>query len=431
MAVPLAERIRPSSLDEVVGQQHILGKGKPLRRIIDSGHIPNMIFYGSSGIGKTTVARIIAERTNMRLHKLNGTSASTADIKAIVEEVHSFAGYNGILLYLDEIQYLNKKQQQSLLEHIENGNITLIASTTENPYFYIYNAILSRSTVFEFKPVEPAEIAKAIRRAFSILSEEYGTPVEADDDVVLYMAGSCGGDVRKAMNSAELCCFSAEEKSGRKHVTMELAEALSQRSSMQYDRAGDQHYDIVSALQKSIRGSDENAALHYLARLLEAGDLISACRRIMVIACEDIGLAYPQAIPIVKACIDAAVQLGLPEGRIPLADAVVLLATAPKSNSAYMGINRAMADVEAGKAGPIPRCLQNKHYDGDDVQVKGQFYKYPHDYPDHYVRQQYLPDNLAGTVYYEFGDNKNEQAAKAYRARLLASLAEREKHEKG
>lgn len=430
MAVPLAERIRPSSLDEVVGQQHILGKGKPLRRIIDSGHIPNMIFYGSSGIGKTTVARIIAERTNMRLHKLNGTSASTADIKAIVEEVHSFAGYNGILLYLDEIQYLNKKQQQSLLEHIENGNITLIASTTENPYFYIYNAILSRSTVFEFKPVEPAEIAKAIRRAFSILSEEYGTPVEADDDVVLYMAGSCGGDVRKAMNSAELCCFSAEEKGGRKHVTMELAEALSQRSSMQYDRAGDQHYDIVSALQKSIRGSDENAALHYLARLLEAGDLISACRRIMVIACEDIGLAYPQAIPIVKACIDAAVQLGLPEGRIPLADAVVLLATAPKSNSAYMGINRAMADVEAGKAGPIPRCLQNKHYDGDDVQIKGQFYKYPHDYPDHYVRQQYLPDNLAGTVYYEFGDNKNEQAAKAYRARLLASLAEREKNGK-
>ena len=426
MAVPLAERIRPSSLDEVVGQQHILGKDRPLR-IIESGHIPNMIFYGSSGIGKTTVARIIAERTNMRLHKLNGTSASTADIKAIVEEVHSFAGYNGILLYLDEIQYLNKKQQQSLLEHIENGNITLIASTTENPYFYIYNAILSRSTVFEFKPVEPEEIAKAIRRAFSVLSEEYGTPVDAPDDVVFHMAQSCGGDVRKAMNSAELCCFSAEEQDGKKHITMELAEALSQRSSMQYDRSGDQHYDIISALQKSIRGSDENAAVHYLARLLEAGDLISACRRIMVIACEDIGLAYPQAIPIVKACIDAAVQLGLPEGRIPLGDAVVLLATAPKSNSAYLALDRAMADVQAGKAGPIPRCLQNKHYDGDDVKVKGQFYKYPHDYPDHYVRQQYLPDNLVGTVYYEFGDNKNEQAAKAYRARLLQNLAEREK----
>lgn len=427
MAVPLAERIRPSSLDEVVGQQHILGEGRPLRRIIESGHIPNMIFYGSSGIGKTTVARIIAERTNMRLHKLNGTSASTADIKAIVEEVHSFAGYNGILLYLDEIQYLNKKQQQSLLEHIENGNITLIASTTENPYFYIYNAILSRSTVFEFKPVSAEETAKVIRRAFSILSEEYGTPVEASDDVIFYMAQSCGGDVRKAMNSAELCCFSAEEQDGKKHITMELAESLSQRSSMQYDRAGDQHYDIVSALQKSIRGSDENAAVHYLARLLEAGDLISACRRIMVIACEDIGLAYPQAIPIVKACIDAAVQLGLPEGRIPLGDAVVLLATAPKSNSAHIALDRAIADVQAGKAGPIPRCLQNKHYDGDDVKVKGQFYKYPHDYPDHYVRQQYLPDNLVGTVYYEFGDSKNEQAAKAYRARLLQNLAEREK----
>ena len=427
MAVPLAERIRPSSLDEVVGQQHILGKDRPLRRIIESGHIPNMIFYGSSGIGKTTVARIIAERTNMRLHKLNGTSASTADIKAIVEEVHSFAGYNGILLYLDEIQYLNKKQQQSLLEHIENGNITLIASTTENPYFYIYNAILSRSTVFEFKPVEPEEIAKAIRRAFSVLSEEYGTPIDAPDDVVFHMAQSCGGDVRKAMNSAELCCFSAEEQDGKKHITMELAEALSQRSSMQYDRSGDQHYDIISALQKSIRGSDENAAVHYLARLLEAGDLISACRRIMVIACEDIGLAYPQAIPIVKACIDAAVQLGLPEGRIPLGDAVVLLATAPKSNSAHIALDRAIADVQAGKAGPIPRCLQNKHYDGDDVKVKGQFYKYPHDYPDHYVRQQYLPDNLVGTVYYEFGDNKNEQAAKAYRARLLQNLADREK----
>ena len=429
MAIPLAERIRPNSLDEVVGQKHILGPGKPLRRIIESGRIPNMIFYGSSGIGKTTVARIIAEKTNMRLHKLNGTSASTADIKAIVEEVNSFAGYNGILLYLDEIQYLNKKQQQSLLEHIENGSITLIASTTENPYFYIYNAILSRSTVFEFKPVQPDEVQKAIRRAFRLLGEEYGVTVEAEDEVVAYMASMCGGDVRKAMNSAELCVFSAEESDSVKNVTMELAEALSQRSSMQYDRAGDQHYDIISALQKSIRGSDENAALHYLARLMEAGDLISACRRIMVIACEDIGLAYPQAIPIVKACIDAAVQLGLPEGRIPLADAVVLLATAPKSNSAYEGINRAIADVQAGKAGPIPRCLQNKHYDGDDVKEKGQFYKYPHSYPDHYVRQQYLPDELVGTVYYEFGDNKNEQAAKAYRAKLLQNLADREKAE--
>lgn len=420
MASPLADRIRPRTLDEVVGQTHLLAPGKPLSRIIESGQIPNMIFYGPSGVGKTTVARIIAEKAQMRLHKLNGTSASTADIKAIVEEVHSFAGYRGILLYLDEIQYLNKKQQQSLLEHIENGSITLIASTTENPYFYIYNAVLSRSTVFEFKSVEPAEIEKAVRRGFSILSEEYGEQASVSDEALHRIAVSCGGDVRKAMNSTELCYLSATVENGVRVVDESLAASLSQRSSMQYDRQGDQHYDIVSALQKSIRGSDENAAVHYLARLLTAGDLLSACRRIMVIACEDIGLAYPQAIPIVKACVDMALQLGLPEARIPLADAVVLLSTAPKSNSAYMAINRAMADVEAGKAGPIPRCLQNKHFDGEDAAVKGQFYKYPHDFPGHYVVQQYLPDTLNGTVYYEFGDNKTEQAAKAYRERLLS-----------
>ena len=420
MASPLADRIRPSTLDEVVGQTHLLAPGKPLRRIIESGQIPNMIFYGPSGVGKTTVARIIAEKAQMRLHKLNGTSASTADIKAIVEEVHSFAGYRGILLYLDEIQYLNKKQQQSLLEHIENGSITLIASTTENPYFYIYNAVLSRSTVFEFKSVEPEEIEKAVRRGFSILSDEYSEQASVSDEALHRIAVSCGGDVRKAMNSTELCYLSASAENGVRVVDESLAASLSQRSSMQYDRQGDQHYDIVSALQKSIRGSDENAAVHYLARLLTAGDLLSACRRIMVIACEDIGLAYPQAIPIVKACVDMALQLGLPEARIPLADAVVLLSTAPKSNSAYMAINRAMADVEAGKAGPIPRCLQNKHFDGEDAAVKGQFYKYPHDFPGHYVAQQYLPDTLNGTVYYEFGDNKTEQAAKAYRERMLA-----------
>ena len=419
--IPLAERLRPQSLDEVVGQEHLLAPGKPLRRIIESGRIPNMIFYGSSGIGKTTVARIIADKTHMRLHKLNGTSASTADIKAIVEEVDSIAGYQGILLYLDEIQYLNKKQQQSLLEHIENGNITLIASTTENPYFYIYNAILSRSTVFEFKPVTPAEVEKAVRRAFGILEEEYGDKAEREEGVDAYIALGCGGDVRKAMNAVELCYLSAGQKEGEdiRTVTMELARELSQRSAMKYDRAGEEHYDILSALQKSVRGSDENAALHYLARLVEAGDLISACRRIMVMACEDIGLAYPQAIPIVKACVDAAVQLGFPEAQIPLADAVVLLATAPKSNSANSAIEKALADVQAGKAGPIPRCLQNKHYDGADAAVKGQFYKYPHDFKNHYVTQQYLPDSLVGTRYYEFGDNKNEQAARAYREKIL------------
>ncbi len=420
MAAPLAEKIRPRQLDEVFGQTHLLGAGKPLQRIIESGRIPNMIFYGPSGVGKTTVARIIAEQTHMRLHKLNGTSASTADIKAIVEEIGSFAGYQGILLYLDEIQYLNKKQQQSLLEHIENGDITLIASTTENPYFYIYNAILSRCTVFEFKPLSSVEMQPAILRAFRLLAEEYGEEAGLEEGVLEQMSYSCGGDVRKAMNAVELCYLSAErDADGRRWVTAGLADQLSQRSAMQYDRDGDQHYDLLSALQKSIRGSDENAALHYLARLLEAGDLLSPCRRIMVIACEDIGLAYPQAIPITKACIDAAVQLGLPEARIPLGDAVCLLATAPKSNSAYLAMDEALDDVRAGKGKGFPRCLQNKHFDGDEVERKGQFYKYPHEFRNHYVTQQYLPDDLLGRVYYHFGENKNEQAARAYRERIL------------
>ncbi len=420
MAAPLAEKIRPRQLDEVFGQTHLLGAGKPLQRIIESGRIPNMIFYGHSGVGKTTVARIIAEQTHMRLHKLNGTSASTADIKAIVEEIGSFAGYQGILLYLDEIQYLNKKQQQSLLEHIENGDITLIASTTENPYFYIYNAILSRCTVFEFKPLSSVEMQPAILRAFRLLAEEYGEEAGLEEGVLEQMSYSCGGDVRKAMNAVELCYLSAErDADGRRWVTAGLADQLSQRSAMQYDRDGDQHYDLLSALQKSIRGSDENAALHYLARLLEAGDLLSPCRRIMVIACEDIGLAYPQAIPITKACIDAAVQLGLPEARIPLGDAVCLLATAPKSNSAYLAMDEALDDVRAGKGKGFPRCLQNKHFDGDEVERKGQFYKYPHEFRNHYVTQQYLPDDLLGRVYYHFGENKNEQAARAYRERIL------------
>ncbi|WMJ22075.1 replication-associated recombination protein A [Paludicola sp. MB14-C6] len=421
MATPLAELIRPKSLDDVVGQPHLLGIGKPLRRIIESGHIPNMIFYGSSGIGKTTVARIIAEKTNMRLHKLNGTSCSTADIKAIVEELDTIVGHNGILLYLDEIQYLNKKQQQSLLEHIENGNITLIASTTENPYFYIYNAILSRSTVFEFKPVTPDEIRKAVTRAFSLLEQQYSQKAIVEENVVEHIAQTCGGDVRKSMNAAELCYLSANiNENGEREVTLELAEMLAQKSSMKYDRDGDQHYEILSALQKSVRGSDENAALHYLARLMEAGDLISACRRILVMASEDVGLAYPQAIPIVKACCDMARELGLPEARIPLADAVVLLATAPKSNSAYNGINSAMIDVQKGLAGDIPSHLKNAHYDAETKSLSGaKGYKYPHEFKNHFVKQQYLPNELKDRVYYSFGENKNEQAAKAYRMKII------------
>jgi putative ATPase len=415
MSAPLADRIRPKELSEVVGQTHLLGEGKVLRNIIESGQIPNMIFYGPSGVGKTTLARIIAGKTNKRLFKLNGTSASTADIKDIIGQVDTIASYNGILLYLDEIQYLNKKQQQSLLEHIENGDITLIASTTENPYFYIYNAILSRSTVFEFKPVTPKEVEKAVLRAFHFMEEELSLTVELEDGVSGYIAQNCGGDVRKSLNTVELCTLAAPYSGdGKKNVTMQIAKELSQKSNSNYDRNGDQHYDLLSALQKSIRGSDENAALHYLARLLEAGDLLSPCRRLLVIASEDIGMAYPMAMPIVKACVDSATQLGLPEARIPLAEAVVLLATAPKSNSSYMGINRAMADVQNGKGGTFPRCLQNKHYDGADAEQKGQFYQYPHDFPNHFIEQQYLPDDLAGTVYYEYGPNKTEQAAKAY-----------------
>ena len=411
---PLAERLRPKTLDDVVGQAHLLGEGRPLRNIIQSGEIPNMIFYGPSGVGKSTLAAIIAKQTNRTLRKLNGTTASTADIKEIVNQLDTFGGMNGILLYLDEIQYFNKKQQQTLLEFIENGSITLIASTTENPYFYVYNAILSRCTVFEFKPVVKEEVAKAVWRAFDVLTEELGQTIDVDDETVLYIATACGGDVRKAMNAVELSVLASPAKNGVRYITLETARQLAQKSAMRYDKDGDEHYDIVSAYQKSMRGSDPDAALHYLGRLLAAGDLPSACRRLMVCVCEDVGLAYPQAIPIVKACVDIALQVGLPEARIPLADAVVLVCNAPKSNSAYQAIHLAIQDIESGKIGTIPRALQNMHYDGDDNENKGQFYKYPQDYPNHWVAQQYLPDVLAGSKYYVFGDNKNEQAFKMY-----------------
>lgn len=413
MRAPLADRIRPQTLDDVVGQRHLLGEGKALRRIIESGMIPNMVFYGPSGVGKTTVASIIARNTNMHLCKLNGTTASTANIRDVVAQVNTLQAVNGVLLYLDEIQYFNKKQQQTLLEFIENGSITLIASTTENPYFYVYNAILSRSTVFEFKPVEREEVARAVERAFRLLAEESGLSLRLEDGVAAYIAMACGGDVRKAINAAELCTVAAQ--GGEEAVvTMALARELTQRSALRYDRSGDEHYDILSAFQKSMRGSDPDAAVHYLARLLEAGDLPSACRRLMVCACEDVGLAWPQIIPIVKAAVDAAMMVGLPEARIPLADAVILVALAPKSNSGEAAIDAAMADIQKGKTGSIPRTLQNKHYDSAEVQNKGQFYQYPHDFPNHWVDQQYLPDTLLGARYYSFGENKNEQSFKAY-----------------
>lgn len=414
MNTPLADRIRPQTLDDIVGQKHLLGPNKPLRKIIESGEIPNLIFYGPSGVGKTTLATYIAKRTKRTLKKLNGTTASTSDIKEVVSELNTFSGMNGILLYLDEIQYFNKKQQQVLLEYIENGSITLIASTTENPYFYVYNAILSRSTVFEFKSVPPEEIERAVKRAADIIAEEQEIEVDFPESCRKKIAFGCGGDVRKAMNAVELSILVADEEDGVKTVTEEIVSELVQKSAVRYDKDGDEHYDIISAYQKSMRGSDSNAALHYLARLLEAGDLPSACRRLMVCACEDVGLAYPQLIPIVKSCVDIAQAVGLPEARIPLADAVVMVCNAPKSNSAYMGINRATQDLKLGNYGPVPRQLQNMHYDGEDNNNKGQFYNYPHDYPNHYVNQQYLPDVIRDRVYYEYGDNKNEQAYKAY-----------------
>ncbi|MCD8066484.1 MAG: replication-associated recombination protein A [Oscillospiraceae bacterium] len=414
---PLADEIRPQSLDEMVGQEHILGENGLLRRIVQSGNIPNMIFYGPSGTGKTTAARIIAKNTNRTLRRLNATTAGIADIKAIIDELGTLLAPGGVLLYLDEIQYFNKKQQQSLLEFIESGEITLIASTTENPYFCVFNAILSRSTVFEFKQIAPEAAAVAVRRAIAYLGERDNVTPEPEPGVIEYIASSCGGDVRKAMNTVELLFSAGASAGGSVKLTLGDARELSQRSAMRYDRDGDAHFDILSALMKSLRGSDPDAALHYLARLLEAGDLISACRRILCSACEDIALAYPQAIPIVKACVDSALQLGMPEARLPLADAVILLATAPKSNSGVMAIDAALKDVRAGKTGGIPRELQNVHADGTGFE-REQGYLYPHSFPNHYVRQQYLPAELTGARYYEYGDNKTEQAAKAYWERI-------------
>lgn len=413
MYQPLADLLRPQTLDEVYGQEHILGKDAVLRRLVDSGKIPNMIFYGPSGTGKTTVANIIAKQTNRRLYQLNATTASTADIKSIVAELDTFMAPNGVLLYLDEIQSFNKKQQQSLLEHIENGKITLIASTTENPYFYVFNAILSRSTVFEFKQISAEAALQAVKRAVRFLEERDSVRANAEEGALEYIAGACGGDLRKALNAVEVLFSAGRQLDGVIDITLEDAKTVTQKSALRADREGDNYYDLLSALQKSIRGSDPDAAVHYLARLLEAGQMQAACRRLMVVACEDIGLAYPMIIPIVKSCVDAALMLGMPEARIPLGDAAILMATSPKSNTGHVALDEALADVRKGLGGDFPRHLQNMHADTYTME-REQGYQYPHNFPGHWVKQQYLPDALAGKRYYAYGQNKVEQAAKQY-----------------
>ena len=413
MYQPLADLLRPQTLDEVYGQEHILGEGAILRRLIDSGKIPNMIFYGPSGTGKTTVANIIAKQTNRTLFKLNATTASTADIKEIVAQLDTFMAPNGVLLYLDEIQSFNKKQQQSLLEYIENGKITLIASTTENPYFYVFNAILSRSTIFEFKQIDAPAALKAVKRAVAYMEQRTALTAVPEDGALEYIAGACGGDLRKAMNAVEVLFSAGSANNGELKLTMEDAKAVSQKSALRADRDGDNFYDLLSALQKSIRGSDPDAACHYLARLLEAGQMQAACRRLMVIAAEDVGLAFPQIITIVNAAVDMALKLGMPEARIPLGDVAVLMATSPKSNSGHIALDAALADVKKGRGLGFPRQLQNMHAD-TYTQERDQGYLYPHDFPNHWVKQQYLPDDLVGKKYYEYGPNKLEQAAKLY-----------------
>lgn len=417
MYQPLADLLRPQTLDDVVGQEHILGEGAVLRRLIQSGNIPNMVFYGPSGTGKTTVANIIAKQTNRSLYKLNATTASTADIREVTSQLDTLLAPNGVLLYLDEIQSFNKKQQQSLLEYIENGKITLIASTTENPYFYVFNAILSRSTVFEFKQISKEASLKAVKRAVCFMEDRTGLAAQPEEGVLEYIAGASGGDLRKSMNAVEVLFSAAKPEGNSIKLTMKDAQAVTQKSAMRADRDGDNFYDLLSALQKSIRGSDPDAACHYLARLLEVGQMQAACRRLMVIAAEDVGLAYPQIIPIVKSCVDMALMLGMPEARIPLGDAAVLMATSPKSNSGHLALDAAISDVQKGLGRGFPRQLQNVHVD-TYTQERDQGYLYPHDFPNHWVAQQYLPDDLVGKKYYEYGPNKLEQAARQYWASI-------------
>ncbi len=402
--MPLADKVRPRSFEEVAGQKHLLAKGAPFRRIIESGHIPSLVFHGPPGTGKTTVADIVAKLCGKEFYRINATVASLSDIKDILSLSHSITASDGIILYIDEIQYFNKKQQQSLLEYVEDGRVTLISSTTENPFFSLYPALLSRSSVFEFKPVDAKDMLPALRRAFDICNATEGLNKQCSDEVLLAIAQGCGGDVRKGIGSLENVYYSCDDK-----LSLELAKELSQRSGIRFDRDGNEHYDLLSAFQKSIRGSDPDAAVFYLARILEGGDLISACRRLMVIACEDVGLAYPMCIPIVKSCVDIATSVGLPEASLPLSDAVILLATAPKSNSAHDAYAAAVTAINQGRGRDIPSYLRDTHRPDADTG-----YKYPHAYPNHYVTQRYLPPDIKEGEFYSFGENKTERAAYEY-----------------
>lgn len=410
LSQPLADRIRPEKLSDVAGDPKLFGEKGIFASMTESGYVPNMIFFGPSGTGKTTVANIIAKAAGKTLHKLNATTAGIADIKEVIADTSSLMGAGGVLLYLDELQYFNKKQQQSLLEFIEDGRITLIASTTENPYFYVYPAVLSRCAVFEFKPLSPQALTKALERAVDILEGESGKKINRSEKALEMIAGAAAGDARRAVNLLEnvyMVCGDVTEE----NIRAFLPEIMGMAG---FDKSGDGHYDLLSAFQKSIRGSDPDAALFYLAKLLSGGDLISVCRRIQVIASEDIGLAYSQAAAITRACVESAKELGMPEAAVPLSHATAMLATAPKSNSAYVGYYAALEDVNAGRGGQVPRCVQNVHFDGENSDSKGQNYKYPHDYKNHWVDQSYMPLDLAGKKYYRFGENKAESAAKQY-----------------
>lgn len=404
MLTPLADLIRPETIEDMVGQEHLFSKDSVFYKTINRNIIPNMIFYGPPGVGKTTVANIIAKNTDMLLYKLNGTTATLEDIKKVIDDSKSIFASKGVLLYLDEIQYFNKKQQQSLLEYVEKGLITLIASTTENPYFYIYPALISRCSVFEFKAITSKDIEKGLKRVINIEN------IKIEDSAISLLANTANGDMRKAINNLEFLYNALGNKKIKEKDVYEVVP----KANISYDRGEDKHYDNLSAFMKSLRGSDPDAAIFYLAKMLEAGDIVAVSRRLLCSVNEDVGMAYPQLISIIKSCVDTALQLGLPEAALPLSNATILIATAPKSNSAYLAYHKALDDIHLGKGINVPRQLQNTHFDGEDQKIKGQNYKYPHDYPNHYVKQQYLPDDLVDAKYYNYGKNKFEETLKQY-----------------